>query len=355
MTHLIATRRRRAFTLVELLVVVAIIGVLVALLLPAVQAAREAARRTQCLNNLKNISLGALNYESARGELPFARKFDVWDSYSWSTAILPAVEQQAIYQLYWTISEKTFKGPNPDGNGGAIDDNQNFGPHGNDVRRRQARETPIQLFCCPSDQTPQQNEFGEPSGRWSLYRSTYRGCTGAGDMYGNRIALADGAIPEGAWKGAMGATKASPVRKLTPGVDLKAISDGTSNTLLFSEGRVPMTNDWAGPIGSTIYGNMGGALFSAYKPPNSTVPDRISGICPPQDSGYPVETCTSTGHPGYGGNDGNQIFSSARSLHAGGVNASMADGSGRFVREDVEEAVWRAAGTMANAEELSLP
>jgi prepilin-type processing-associated H-X9-DG protein len=101
---------------------------------------------------------------------------------------------------------------------------------------------------------------------------------------------------------------------------------------------------------------MGGALFSAYKTPNSTVPDTIVGICPPEGSGYPTETCDSiANHPGYGGGDGNRVFSSARSLHAGGVNASMVDGSGRFVTDEVEESIWRAAATMANAESLSLP
>ncbi len=369
MTRLPANRRRGAFTLVELLVVIAIIGVLVALLLPAVQAAREAARRTQCLNNVKNLSLGALTYESGRSELPFARKYDIWDTYTWTQSILPGIEQQALYQLYWTLPEKKFRGP---GAGGNEHDNQNFGPHGDDPRRRQARHTPVPLFYCPSDNTPQPNELNQA--RWGFLRGTYRGCTGAGDMYGNRVKgpLVDGQIPPGAWKGAMGATNmAATPQELCPAVRLKEITDGTSNTLLFSEGRVPVTPDWGGVIGETIYGNMGGALFSAYKPPNSSVADEIRGICPWQanDTEYPREWCsgprpnsagsndpvTPATHPGYGPNSGANIYSSARSLHPGGVNASMVDGSGRFVNDNVEEAVWRAAGTMANDEQVSLP
>src|SRR4051812_2640418 len=72
---IVCKRKRRGFTLVELLVVIAIIGILVALLLPAIQAAREAARRSQCQNNLKNVSLAVLNYESARKTLPMGTKF----------------------------------------------------------------------------------------------------------------------------------------------------------------------------------------------------------------------------------------------------------------------------------------
>jgi prepilin-type N-terminal cleavage/methylation domain-containing protein len=364
MTRLSATRRRRGFTLVELLVVIAIIGVLVALLLPAVQSAREAARRTQCLNNLKNLSLGALTYESSRGELPFGRKFDIWDAYTWTQSILPGIEQQALYQLYWTLPERKFRGQ---GHGGDDIHNQNFGPHGNDARRRQARLTQIPLFCCPSDNTPQPNELHRTD--FDLYRTTYRGCTGAGDMYGNRLYVVDGPVPEGAWKGALGVAKL-PKTELSPAVQLKEISDGTSNTMLFSEGRVPTTPDWAGPIGSAIYGNMAGALFSAYKTPNTPDPDEIKGACPWQggDTEYPIQWCvrprTPVGadprqngpqHPGYGGNDGDNVFASARSLHAGGVNASMVDGSGRFFADNVDLAVWRAAGTMANSEPSSSP
>ena len=84
----------RGFTLVELLVVIAIIGVLVALLLPAVQAAREAARRASCVNNVKNLALGCLNYEATNKNLPYGRKFDYWDSYTWTELSCPTLNNK---------------------------------------------------------------------------------------------------------------------------------------------------------------------------------------------------------------------------------------------------------------------
>ncbi|MCA9235228.1 MAG: DUF1559 domain-containing protein [Planctomycetales bacterium] len=93
--------RGRGFTLVELLVVIAIIGVLVALLLPAVQAAREAARRSQCSNNLKQLGLGFLNFESAEGGFPARRWSRADQGYTgWGTFLLPHIEQQALYDQY---------------------------------------------------------------------------------------------------------------------------------------------------------------------------------------------------------------------------------------------------------------
>jgi prepilin-type N-terminal cleavage/methylation domain-containing protein/prepilin-type processing-associated H-X9-DG protein len=343
MKRLCPPGRRHGFTLVELLVVIAIIGVLVALLLPAVQAAREAARRTSCLNNVKNLSLGALNHEAAKKELPFARKFDIWDAYTWTQAILPNIEQQSIAQLYWTLGDAKYRNNN--------ETDQTFGPHGNDARRRQARHTPITLYYCPSDNTPQPNEMYDPN--WGFLRGTYRGCTGAGDMYGNRISTAnDGNIPAGSWKGAMGVPRigvSPPVRAV--GVKLKEISDGTSQTLLFSEGLVPTIPDWGGALGETIYGNMGGALFSAYTTPNSTTPDTIWGICPAErgDREY-TAGCTSKG---FSGADG--AFAAARSVHPGGVNVSMVDGSMRFVNDSIDLVAWRAVATAGNGETESLP
>src|SRR5277367_746607 len=90
--------RRRGFTLIELLVVIAIIAVLIALLLPAVQSAREAARRIQCVNNLKQLGLAMHNYQSAINTLPQGMNGDAWGT--WLNAILPYVEQQNLFSAW---------------------------------------------------------------------------------------------------------------------------------------------------------------------------------------------------------------------------------------------------------------
>jgi prepilin-type N-terminal cleavage/methylation domain-containing protein len=99
--------QRRGFTLIELLVVIAIIGVLIALLLPAVQAAREAARRAQCSNNLKQIGLGMHNYQSTYNCLPQGMRGCCWGS--WLVPILPYVEQQALFNAWNSFGNNSGK------------------------------------------------------------------------------------------------------------------------------------------------------------------------------------------------------------------------------------------------------
>jgi prepilin-type N-terminal cleavage/methylation domain-containing protein len=120
--------RSRGFTLVELLVVIAIIGVLVALLLPAVQAARESARRIKCANHLKQLGLGLINYESTHQTLPWGNAYPkAFASVSWVSSVLPFVEAQAHFDLF--------------------DFNQNL----NSAANARAVTTPVAILQCPSD------------------------------------------------------------------------------------------------------------------------------------------------------------------------------------------------------------
>jgi len=199
---------RAAFTLVELLVVIAIIGVLVALLLPAVQAAREAARRTQCLNHLKQIGIALHNYNDTFGNLPNSRR-DA--SFTWLVTILPFTEQTALY------------------------DQWKMGPAFN-TQAQQCREARIKGFFCPSRRTSSTAQIitddMDGGGSTTGTPGDYVGCTGdssitAGDYWQDN---ANGCfIVSGNMKSISGAPA------FTPGIRLAAITDGTSNVAMAGE------------------------------------------------------------------------------------------------------------------------
>jgi prepilin-type processing-associated H-X9-DG protein len=330
--------------LVELLVVIAIIGILVALLLPAIQAARESARRSSCVNNLKQLSLACANFESTHKELPYARKYDIWDTYTWVQLTLPQLEEQAAYDGYWTLPQRKYAQTTPGPNG----------PIGDDPRMRESRHSRLPPHYCPSDLTPQPNEMETRA--FGFWRGSYRACIGSGDMYGLRI---DNTDPEPLGLGAFGVKQRQGVdddsRERTEQVRLSQIADGTSKTILLSEGIVPTVPGWGGALGETIYGNMGGALFSAFNTPNSSSPDAVLGPCPDQlnDADY-IGPCVSIGNISWWTQGARRSHAAARSRHRGGVNLAMVDGSVSFVSDGVDLIVWRSAATRAGAESNSL-
>ncbi len=333
------SRRSRGFTLIELLVVIAIIAILIGLLLPAVQKVREAAARAKCTNNLKQLALGAHGYHDVNNGLPPARKYDLWDSFTWTQYVMPYIEQQNVYNGFTALTLSTNNDYTQ--NGG---DKSPSGPS-----QRTAREAIITTFMCPSDTTNSGNEL--TSDTWGFYRGNYRGCAGSGDMYG---ALTTGNVYSGV--GAFGVKNGqSAINRSNSGPTLVGITDGTSNTVMISEGIVPTVSGWGGPIGSIIYGNMGGGLYTNSLVPNSAAQDQIIGPCPATqgDSSYKAP-CTSIG-----GNNGSApsaagAQAAARSKHTGGVNAAMCDGGVRFVRNTIDAAAWQAAGTRAGNEVVTL-
>ena len=184
-------KERRAFTLIELLVVIAIIGVLVALLLPAVQSAREAARRAECKNHLKQLALAMHNYHDAHRRFPSG--YIVETGWGWGTMLLPFIDQRPLFETVRPSGEMDLS------NSPLLD---------------QLR-TPLALFECPSDSHPEWNDKSKPKVK------------------------AKEAIAHSNYIGIMGSQLSNPVGNGTlyqnSSIKMADILDGTSNTLLFGE------------------------------------------------------------------------------------------------------------------------
>jgi prepilin-type N-terminal cleavage/methylation domain-containing protein len=284
--------QRRAFTLVELLVVIAIIGILVALLLPAVQQAREAARRTQCMNHLKQIGLALHTYHDSYNTLPMGWNFNIpmeaaeflspWKSkYGWASRILPFVEQTSLYN--------------------------NLNPQ-NDLERAldtpallAQLQTPLAVFRCPSDTAPVTNTRRLMYGRTAevaVATANYVGASNSG-----------GVPPPG--NGAFEVNASHPFRDFT---------DGTSNTVIVSE-RAWTLGPGVDCDAAVIWGTRGVPVANANRVWNTVFNGKglINSVVPGQTT---VQNTCRTG---------------VSSLHPGGVQILLTDGSVRFVSENIDQ------------------
>ncbi len=309
---------RSGFTLIELLVVIAIIAVLIGLLLPAVQKVREAANRMKCSNHIKQLVLGMHNYESAHGAFPPGLPI-FFRAHSPQSLMLPYLEQENVANnlVNYDRSPVPVTIPVPD------DGSANHA----------AAQVSIPIFHCPSD--IEQVPGSEFSGL------NYVGCTGTGTVNQGWLEDADGIF-----------------RQERP-LKIMAIRDGTSNTAAISEttkgggvrsdGTDPRRYYREVPLvfmppyftadicaASTTYrGNRGerwtvgrygdGGLYNHYYLPNDATPDCINAV-------------------------GGAGWTAARSLHTGGVNIGWADGSVRFISQNLELAAWRALATREGGE-----
>lgn len=324
--------RRSAFTLVELLVVIAIIGLLIALLLPAVHAAREAARRTDCRNNLRQVGLALHNYVDALGALPPVSVIPVGQTFEpWSAqaGLLPYLEQQNLADLIdWDVSPEFTSNPT-------------------------AAATRVSIYLCPSEPNDRAREtptithyplnYGFNQGTWFIYDPQTQ-------------AIGDGAF--------------APNRAFR----LSDMQDGLSNTTAASEVKAYQPNLWdsgnpnavgtpppadvpalAAFYGGTfdtnghtewVEGDVHECGFTTTFPPNTNVPYTQDGIT------YDIDVTSmrdgeSTTAPTY-------AAVTTRSYHSGVVNVLLMDSSVQGMSDNIDGRVWRALGTRAGGEAVSV-
>jgi prepilin-type N-terminal cleavage/methylation domain-containing protein/prepilin-type processing-associated H-X9-DG protein len=308
--------RPAGFTLVELLVVIAIIGVLVALLLPAVQAAREAARRMSCQNAIRQWALAMQNHHDAKKALPEATRYTprrVWVVYTW-----PYVENQSVAMTY--DQKIPFHDP-PN-------------TYVNTTNGAYAKTAPI--YYCPSDR-PGALWKGDPYWR---ARGNYA------INWGNFKIPHEQTLDQMTASGKVAALAPFGLKDL---VDLKQsrttgfeeFTDGTSNTMLLSEIVFPGSDETFDIRGDWLNDDRPCSMYMTTNTPNTTVAD-VSPFVPspliPEDPPY-----TNTGQA--------NAHKAARSRHPGGVNVAFADGSVRMIQDGITPATWQAMGSM-NGEEV---
>jgi prepilin-type N-terminal cleavage/methylation domain-containing protein/prepilin-type processing-associated H-X9-DG protein len=332
--------RSGGFTLIELIVVIGIICILMAISLPAVQSAREAVRRAQCQNNLRQIGLALHSYHDANDCFPLGytyvhdtskKEFTYLAFFSIHVRLLPYLEQSALYDSVnftaGTIPFETFQGPQ-------LRPQELAG----NATQATVYQTTVRLFLCPSDggnfaRAGNNYRANDGVGPWNLMSAEFPD-SGNGLFESLRLTRAS-SVPDGLshtaafserLRGSGDDQRLVPERDYWPKPGLTLTADQLvqgcriAARSVLTEGFIHSGRWW-------FWTGRERTLYTHTQPPNGTVPDCISGA---------FRTA-----PG---------MVTARSLHPGGVNLLMADGSLRFVSENIDTAVWRGLGTRNGAE-----
>ena len=327
----VRVRRPRGFTLIELLVVIAIIAVLIALLLPAVQQAREAARRTQCRNNMKQLGLAVHNYESSFGMFPPSRinlTAPIFQQ-SWTVMVLPYLDQGPIYNIY------------------------NFNINWYDAANDPATTAKLATMVCPSAPVDIQSpptalvqaltsNTRTTAPAWG--RSDYGSC----NAIRNSVFVLSG-LPSANTKDVFGAMGRGP-----GGVKIAEITDGTSNTIMIAEdsGRAlqfisgkPGANPRVGNVAFGTNFTADGWGWADINGGFSLDGANAAGV---QNSTANSGAVTSVGTCWMNCTNDSEIYS----FHIGGAMALMADGSVHFLNQSLDGKVIAALGTRSNGETI---
>jgi prepilin-type N-terminal cleavage/methylation domain-containing protein/prepilin-type processing-associated H-X9-DG protein len=341
------SRTRRGFTLIELLVVIAIIAILIGLLLPAVQKVREAAARSKCSNNLKQIGIALHAYHDVNNTMPLGSPDDDGRSWSWRVRILPYIEQKAAYDNLMADTARFYIPPdngivpNPPAGGNNIDNvaQSELSNGGNGINAGNGvPRMLIPTYVCPSDILPDRENTGFGKANYCGNSGTTLSWTG------------------GAWNGCAQVKAAQQNGMLlyandntnNRGVRFADATDGLSNTVTVGEvtvsQNVTATNLGFGGFPSWAGGDDNGGCNGWQTGGNALRLMEVNnfnfGITSP---GFKLNSRTGT-----------QSDASFGSQHPGGANFLVGDGSVRFVRDAVSPLAYNAAGTRNGGETLSL-